>query len=1213
MLRVPTSKPGGHRVGRVLQRFLAVAALAVLVPAAALAQEGSIAGTVRDTSGAVMPGVTVEAASPALIEKVRSAVTDSNGQYRLTNLTVGSYTVTFSLSGFSNQQFPNVALTSGFTAPINATMAVGGVTETVVVSGVTPTVDVQNARQAVTFDGDDLRELPTARNVNSLLQLTPGISSNYRAGQGFGEPGICVGGIGVFCNPSLNGFNVGDNEATIGATPGTVGGGDRQANLQQGRVLVDGVAVNGGAVLPLGGLTNGYTADIAAAQEISIQLSGGLGESETGGAAINIIPRTGGNRFAGSFNTQYTRNSWFDRNNGEFSTGCTSVPRGTCIPDLVQPVKFEYDYGGSFGGPIKRDRLWFFAQGRDQGIQKIPGGGSFWPNLNEGKFGANYQPDRSKENVDYRNIWKNYSARFTYQMTQKNKFNIFWDEQDFCQDPCLGVVSVFTSPESWWSVAIKPNRLRSVSWTNPLTSKILLEGGLTVKTEVYSTTGHREYRNPVEIPRVDEFGTTAGWDTTATRVNQSAGNGGFNLTSGSLQSAIGGGGAEQRENASYRSRASMAYVTGTHNMKIGWDGGYYTQDQTNQVNDSRLFYRYETPATTCTATLVIGSGVYPCGNTSLYYPNDPYNTNRVPIPVNVQFNTGQATVRDRVWYGAFYAQDQWTKNRFTLSGALRYDHAESRYLATCIGGPNEPFMPAQAGGSKQYCTEDTDGVSFSDITPRWGVVWDVFGTGRTSIKWNMGKYNNQAAISGIYSNANPARRTVNSLQRSWSDADGDRRVDCDLMNFTANGECGLFNGFGTTDTARYGQNPAAIDSSGAPIGLNLVHCGRTEGGIAAPVKAYCNSYGDNLISGWGKRRYEWQMGIGVQHEILPRLSGEVTYNRRLYRNLTSTDTLGLGCDRFNGAVSQEQCQTAMLAYSSPTYDFYTVKAPTDPRLPNGGGYTITGLNDQRVAIPGACLSGTVAVTCQAVTINEALNYYWHGIDTNFVWRGPGGLRVNGGTNTGKTRRDTCAAVVDAPEVRGRVGEEYMAGCGANTIWTTRINGTAAYNIPWADVLVSTVFQLVPGPSLGANFTYNKNDITWNSNSAARASEPCTGAAAALGTGCLGTARNGSTVVVPLLLPNEIMGERTTLWDVKFAKNLRFNNKRAVIGFDVYNIFNSDAINTYNGTFAGTYVNGVFTPAADNPATETVNESNQWLNPTGLVSPRFVRMSIQFNF
>jgi hypothetical protein len=1196
----------------MLRGFVAIAA--ILLPVSALAQDGQIAGTVRDTSAGVMPGVTVEATSSALIEKVRTTTTDANGHYRLTNLPVGTYVVTFTLGGFTTQRFDNIAISSGFTAPVNVTMTVGGLAESVVVSGVTPTVDVQNARQAVTFDGDQIKELPTARNVNSLLQLTPGISSNYRAGQGFGEPGICVGGIGVFCNPSLNGFNVGDNDPTIS-------GGDRTTNLQQGRVMVDGVSVNGGAVLPLGGLTNGYTADIAAAQEINIQLSGGLGESETGGASINIISRSGGNRFAGTWNTTYTRDSWFDRNNDGFEEGCSTVPRGVCVPDLAQAVKFDYDYGGSFGGPIKRDLLWFYVQGRDQGIQKIPGGGTFWPNLNEGKWGYNYQPDRSKDPVQYRNIWKNISAKFTYQATQKNKFNFLWDEQDFCQDPCLGVVSVFTSPESWWSVAIKPNRLQQVTWTNPLTGRILLEAGLTVKMEHYDTTLHREYRNPSEIPRVDEFGDTAGMITDSQgflqRVNQSAGNFGFNLTSGSLASALGGGGAEARDNDSYRSRASLAYVSGTHHAKVGWDGGYYRQDQTNQMNDSRLFYHYSKPATTCVNSPL---ETFPCGNTSLQFPADPYNLALRPVPLNVQYYTGIGTVRDRVWYGAFYAQDQLTFKRFTLSGAVRYDHAESRYLSTCIGGANEPYMPVQADGTKQYCTPDSDGVSFHDITPRWGAVWDLFGTGRTSVKWNMGRYNNQAAISGIYSAANAARRTANSLQRGWTDLDGDRIVDCDLMNFANNGECGAFNGFNTTDTARYGKDPLVLDAAGNPIGLDTVHCGRTEKGIFAQVQAYCNAYGDSLVSGWGKRRYEWQIGIGVQHEILPRLSGEVTYNRRLYRNLTVQDQLGLGCDRFNGSIPQDQCQQGMLNYSNPTYDFYTVKAPTDPRLPNGGGYTIIGNADQRVAVPPACLSGTTPIVCNAVTIDPSLNYYWHGIDTNFVWRGPYGIRVNGGTNTGRTSRETCKSMVDAPNVRGREGAPYQGastlgatqGCEAPTIWTTRVNGSAAYVVPKVDVLVSTVFQLVPGAAIGANFVYNKNDITWNAASAGRATEPCTGAAATAGTGCLGTGRNLQTVTIPLLLANEIMGERTTLFDLKLAKNIRFNNMRATVGVDIYNVFNSDAINSYNGTISGSFVNGVFTPAVDNPATPN-NEGNQWMNPTTLVSPRFVRMSLQFSF
>ena len=152
---------------RVLNVSLVVAAF-LLLPAAAFAQEGQIAGTVRDASGAVMPGVLVEVTSPALIEKVRSATSDGSGQYRITNLPVGTYSVTFALEGFSRQQRDNIVLTSGFTAPVNAVMTVGQQSETVTVTAEAPTVDVQNARQNRTFDGEEIRELPTARSVSSM-------------------------------------------------------------------------------------------------------------------------------------------------------------------------------------------------------------------------------------------------------------------------------------------------------------------------------------------------------------------------------------------------------------------------------------------------------------------------------------------------------------------------------------------------------------------------------------------------------------------------------------------------------------------------------------------------------------------------------------------------------------------------------------------------------------------------------------------------------------------------------------------------------------------------------------------------------------------------------------------------------------------------------------------------------------------------------------
>jgi hypothetical protein len=395
-------------------------------------------------------------------------------------------------------------------------------------------------------------------------------------------------------------------------------------------------------------------------------------------------------------------------------------------------------------------------------------------------------------------------------------------------------------------------------------------------------------------------------------------------------SAIAAGGAEQRDNDSYRTRASMSYVSGGHHTKVGWDGGYYRQDQQNQMNDSRLFYRYQKPATNCATLAPLET--YPCGNTSLQFPTDPYNLALRPVPLNVQYYTGQGTVKDRVWYGALYAQDQWTFQRFTFSGALRYDHAASRYLSTCIGGANEPYMPVQADGTKQYCTPDSDGVSYNDITPalgrrvgrvrhrpyvgevEHGQVQQPGGDQRHLLQRQPGAPHGQHAAARM---ERPRRRPHRRL-----------RPD-ELPN---NGECGAFNG-GSTDTARVRKRPARARSGGEPDRARHGAV-RTHGiGVFPQVQAYCAASGDNLISGWGKRRYEWQIGIGVQHEILPRLSGEVTYNRRLYRNLTVQDQLGLGCDLYNGTIDHETCVNDMLNYSNPTYDFYTVKAPSDPRLP----------------------------------------------------------------------------------------------------------------------------------------------------------------------------------------------------------------------------------------------------------------------------------------
>ena len=353
---------------RAVKLTFAIAAFLVLLPGAAFAQDGQIAGVVRDPAGLVMPGVLVEVTSPALIEKVRSATTDDSGQYRITSLPVGTYTVTFTLEGFSRQQRDNVALTTGFTAPVNATMAVGQRSETVTVVGESPIVDVQNARQVATFAAAEIRDLPTGRNLRSLLTLTPGLTAH--------RPRCGLRGRRRRLVQQQH------------LQPQLAHGSERHRGRHtQGRVMVDGTIINTGGGAGIMGMTGGYVADIANAQEVNVQISGALGESETGGASINIIPRTGGNKFSGNYFTQL------------HAAGVVRhEQRGVSLDQFELPAHQRPRHvGGVWRSNQARPPVVLFGRaesGRRTAFNSQ--NENIWDNKNAGIWGMNYQPDRSQ-------------------------------------------------------------------------------------------------------------------------------------------------------------------------------------------------------------------------------------------------------------------------------------------------------------------------------------------------------------------------------------------------------------------------------------------------------------------------------------------------------------------------------------------------------------------------------------------------------------------------------------------------------------------------------------------------------------------------------------------------------------------------------------------------------------------------------------------------
>ena len=239
----------------------------LLVPSQVFAQ-ATIAGVVRDTSGAVLPGVTVEAASDVLIEKARTAVTDSTGRYQIVDLRAGRYVVSFTLPGFSTVKREGIELTGVATAAVNAELRVGAIEETVTVTGETPIVDVQSVRRQATITGEVLATIPTARGYSGVMLLVPAIQTQ------------------------------GSSPANVQATPGmVVFGTPGGRNGNEGRLQVDGLGV--GAARNGGGVS-GYNADIANAQEISFTVSAGLGEAEVSGPTLSVVPKTGGNAIHGS-------------------------------------------------------------------------------------------------------------------------------------------------------------------------------------------------------------------------------------------------------------------------------------------------------------------------------------------------------------------------------------------------------------------------------------------------------------------------------------------------------------------------------------------------------------------------------------------------------------------------------------------------------------------------------------------------------------------------------------------------------------------------------------------------------------------------------------------------------------------------------------------------------------------------------------------------
>jgi hypothetical protein len=1019
---------------RLLRLTLKVV-LAVFVMSSLAHAQASITGVVKDTSGAVLPGVTVEASSPALIEKTRSVVTDGTGQYRIVDLRPGEYTVTFTLSGFNTFRRDGIALEGSFVATVNADLRVGALTETITVSGESPIVDVQSSQATRTLDSELLTAIPSARGYQSFTVLQPGLN--------------------------VQGADVGGSTGALFSVFQAHGG-----RRDEGQVQVNGLSAGW-----QGMGVSGYVPEVGSAQEVTFQITGGLGEAATGGPQMNLVPRTGGNTVSGFVFGSWAGEGWQGNNLSDQQRAPLSQG-GSGLREIGKIVK-NWDANGAIGGPLVRDKLWYFWTIRNTGSRNTVAG--IFLNRAAGNP-ARWDYDPGDEQAVDDNTTNNSSIRLTWQASPRNKFGVWWDEQKTCQS-CTGggaagsaaLTTGSLSPEADGSNH-NPIRLAYVEWTSPVNSRLLLEAFYGLGPNAwFGDKQRKDGYNPDLIEVQENAGAVPG---ISYRGQDAARNFGYMGTY----------------------RGAISYITGAHRFKAGAQLQKTEAAFTSYYNNHRVRYVFTGGAPTSLTMY---------GNHGL----------RNPFEMNTF---------------ATYAQDVWTAGRLTLQGGLRFERITSFYPASQVSPdlfiPQALTFPAQDAG-----------VGPKDINPRFGAAYDVFGSGKTALKFSLGRYPSPTNSYGPYGwLQQPVNRVSTTTNRNWNDRTtfpaGDPRngnyiPDCDLLNPAANGECGPWSN----------QN----------FGKEVVS----------------STYDPKVLNGWNVRENSWDMSAGIQQQLAPRVSVEATYVRRSWGNQTVTDNR---------------------AYTAGDFDRFSLTAPSDPRLPGGGGYRVEGLYELKA---GRTFGLTDNFVTHAKNFGDGRIERYNGVDVVVNARVRNGLQLQGGFSSWRQTYNDCDVVSQVPESLTAFGvfrlpEQF---CNQSSGLLTSINGLATYTIPKADVLVAGT--LSSRPFAGANFpsvasqSLAANWIVTNAQVVPELGRPMAGGA--------------FVTFVNVVAPGELYGDRITQVDLRVSKILRFGGRRANVGVDIFNLFNTNAVYQYNTTYSG--------------------DGATWLQPSSLVVARFAKLSVQFDF